>query len=82
MPGAVASWPVTGTCFSLRGFSAEMTEFAEAVVGREHGVDLVAGLLEHLLEDRQRLLVVPVGHGLVRALAELAAAYSGFRTEL
>ena len=38
---------------------------AEAVVGGEHAVDLVVGLLQHLLEDRQRLLVVPVGHGLV-----------------
>src|SRR5215203_5205790 len=37
----------------------------EAVVGREHAVDLVAVLLQDLLEDRQRLLVVPVGHGLV-----------------
>ena len=38
---------------------------AEAVVGGEHAVDLVAVLLQDLLEDRQRLLVVPVGHGLV-----------------
>ena len=37
----------------------------EAVVGGQHAVDLVAVLLQDLLEDRQRLLVVPVGHGLV-----------------
>src|SRR3954471_5485129 len=47
---------------------------AQAVVGGEHAVDLVVGLLQHLLEDRQRLLVVPVGHGLIGDLRGLARA--------
>src|SRR4029077_18950570 len=38
---------------------------AEAVVGREHAVDLAASLREHLLEDLAALLVVPVGNALV-----------------
>src|SRR3954451_16817619 len=43
---------------------------AEAVVGGQHTVDLVVGLLEHLLEDGQRLLVVPVRHRLIGDLLE------------
>src|SRR5918998_1449275 len=43
----------------------------QAVVGGEHAVDLVAVLLQDLLEDRQRLLVVPIGHGLVIDLGPL-----------
>src|SRR5215213_10718554 len=46
---------------------------AEAVVGRQHAVDLVVRLLKHLLEDGQRLLVVPLRHGLVGDLLGLAA---------
>ena len=44
----------------------------QSVVGRQHAVDLVVGLREHLLIDRQGLLVVPGRHGLVRALDEHA----------
>src|SRR5579884_2209331 len=44
----------------------------ETVVRRVDGLDVVARRLEHLLEDRERLLVVPVGHPLVRALLERA----------
>ena len=42
------------------------------VVRRRDGVDLVARLDEHLIEDRRCLLVVPAGHELIRALLERA----------
>src|SRR5918999_1194446 len=45
---------------------------SQAVVGGKHAVDLVAVLLQDLLEDRQRLLVVPVGHRLVVDLVPVA----------
>ena len=44
---------------------------AEAVIGGEHALDVVVRLLEHLLEDGQRLLVVPVRHALVIDLGPL-----------
>src|SRR4051794_13302672 len=56
----------------LAGLDRRDGRVAEAVVGGEDAVDLVARLLQHLLEDRQRLLVVPVGHGLVGDLRRLA----------
>src|SRR4051794_19556540 len=46
---------------------------AKAVVGRVHRVDLVARAGEHLLEDRERLLVVPAGNPLIRTLLEHTA---------
>src|SRR5918911_608630 len=45
---------------------------AQGVVGRQHAVDLVRRLLQHLLEDGQRLLVVPAGNRLVGDLDGLA----------
>ena len=42
----------------------------EAVVGRGHCVDLVAGLDEHLLEDRPGLLVVPARYELLGPLGQ------------
>src|SRR4051794_14853981 len=58
----------------LAGVERGDDRVGQAVVGREDAVDLVVLLLEHLLEDRQRLLVVPLGDGLVRALGVLARA--------
>ena len=65
MPCSVASWPGDRDLRQLALLERRDRRVAEAVVGREHAVDLVRGLLQHLLEDRQRLLVVPVGHGLI-----------------
>ena len=45
----------------------------DAVVRRGDAVDLVAGLDQHLLEDRAGLLVVPAGDELLRALLQSAA---------
>src|SRR3954447_16580087 len=58
----------------LAGVERRDDRVGQAVVRRQHAVALVARLLEHLLEDRKRLLVVPLGHRLVRALRELAGA--------
>jgi hypothetical protein len=82
IPSAVASCPVTGICSSLRALSAEIAALAEPVVGGEDAVDLVVGLLEHLLEDGQRLLVVPLGHGLVGRLGVLPGLELRLQDEL
>ena len=72
MPWAVASWPVTGILPELARVQRGDDRVGQAVVRRQHAVDLVVRLLEHLLEDRQRLLVVPIRDRLVRALLEVA----------
>src|SRR5436309_98752 len=46
----------------------------EAVVGGGDRLDVVVRPSQHLLEDRQRLLVVPSRHRLIRALLERALA--------
>src|SRR5262249_2696562 len=54
----------------LVGLQRDDDGVRKPVVGRGDGVDLVAGLHEHLLEDRAGLLVVPTGHELLRALLQ------------
>ena len=65
MPGAVASWPLTGQGTDAGGLQGVDRRLGQAVVGGEHGVDAVAGVDEDLLHDRLGLVVVPAGHVLV-----------------
>ena len=69
-PCAVASWPDSGIGFSFFAFRAVTTAFARPSLAAATRVDLVPRPDEHLLEDRPRLLVVPAGHELLRALLE------------
>jgi hypothetical protein len=51
---------------------AEMAEFPRPSLAASTPSILFVRLRQHLLEDRQRLLVVPVGHRLISDLLGLA----------